>query len=154
MKRALLRVCSSTEGTLVMAHFCNKNILMHVLLCCSPFFSPTFLSFSSFSFLQPRTWIGTASNTYLQSTLQAYLLLYECPVVWPVTPDFKQHVHREITPVQYQLSRLSTIAWMLQYTLPGLTKSSNFVHTSFNWLTGVHCKFWGIIIKTLPWLSK
>ena len=45
----------------------------------------------------------------------------------PMTSDFKQLVHREITPVQYQLSaKLS----MLQYTLPEHAKSSNLVHTS------------------------
>ena len=50
-----VHVRSSTEGTLVIVRFCNNNILiMHVLLCCSPFSSPTFLSFHSFSFLQPR----------------------------------------------------------------------------------------------------
>ena len=42
---------------------------------------------------------------------------------------------------------------MLQYALPGHIKSSNFVHTSFNWLIGVICKSWWIVIKTLSWLS-
>ena len=46
---------------------------------------------------------------------------------------------------------------MLQYTLPGQqksdSKSSNFVHTSLNWLIGVTYKFWGIIIKILSWLD-
>ena len=79
MKRALLLVRSSTEGTLVMVRICNHSILMHALLCCSPFSSPTSFSFHSFSFLQPQTRIGTASNTSntnLQSTLQAYFYFY------------------------------------------------------------------------------
>ena len=62
-------------------HFGNGALLQQVQTdaCCSPFSSPTFLSFHSFSFLQPPTWIGTASNTsniYLQSTLQAYFYFY------------------------------------------------------------------------------
>ena len=67
-----------------------------------------------------------------------------------MTPIFKQPVHREITPIQYQSS---TTPSMLQYTLPDHTKSSNFVHSLFNWLIDVTCKFWGITIKTLSWLS-
>ena len=120
---------TSTEGTLVMARFCNKNILKRVLLCCSPFSSLTFLSFHSFAFLQsqhelvlPVTSVTLIYKVYFAGLL---LLLYDCPVVWPMTPDFKQAVHREITPVQYQLSRLSTTPSMLQYTLPEHTKCSD-----------------------------
>ena len=40
------------------------------------FLQPYFSLLPSFSFLQPPTWIGTASNKYLQSTLQAYLYFY------------------------------------------------------------------------------
>ena len=80
MKRALLRARPNTEGTLVMAVFCNKTILMHFhMALLSSFLQPYFSSLHFFSFLQPPTWIGTASNTnntYLHSTLQACFYFY------------------------------------------------------------------------------
>ena len=113
-----------TEGTLVMARVCNKNILMHVLLCCFPFSSPTFLSFHSFSFLQPKHELVTTSNSLSTGRLV-------------------------LSSINYQ-DQMSTTPSMRQYTLPGHTSLQTLFTLQ---LIGVSCKFWGIIVKTLSWLS-
>ena len=55
------------------------------LLCCSPFSSPTFLSFHSFSFLQPPTGIGTCTSRLKEAVFRAA----PCKTVKLQGPHFK-----------------------------------------------------------------
>ena len=155
------RALSHEKGTLTLAlqyrgHFGNGAFLQqeHTDACFTLLFSflqPCFcfLPLSLFSNPQHELVLPVTLiyKVFCRPTFSSIWLLSS------LTPDYKQLVHREITPFQYQLSRSSTTPSVLHYTLPGHTKSLNFVHTSFNWFIGVTCKFWGIIIKTMSWLS-
>ena len=114
--------------------FCFSPAPLFFPSILSLFSSPTFLSFHSLAFLQPHfsflpffrfspaplffpSTLSLFSNPQHELVLLVrqvtliYKVLYRhaftaiwLPSSWPMTPDFKQLVHREITPVQYPLS--------------------------------------------------
>ena len=138
-------------------HFGNGTLLQqeHTDACFTLLFSflqPYFSFLPLFLFSPIPTWIGTASNTHLQSTctLQVYFHFYMIAQYFDPWP-----------PTSNRLSTGSLLLSSINYLdyKPHLQCSNTHcqdtlsVQTLFNWLIGVTYKFWGIIIKTLSWLS-